>query len=115
MPVTLQAFHPESWAQTYAERHYVTDPGILEIYFLPEGSPSNEIRLVEVNQDLIERVTDPSEALTLGVDLEGTQPHYVSVVDVTPNQWKEIEAGRVALPDGWSILNRKMLKKAGSR
>jgi hypothetical protein len=39
----------ETMAYWIARKHLVSDSGVREIWYLPQGSPSDEIRLLEVN------------------------------------------------------------------
>lgn len=111
MSTTLRQFDAKSWAEHYARRHYQTDPGITDIYYLPDGAPIDVIRLVEVNSDLAELRQASSEALTMGVDIGGECPHHLSIVDVTPNQWSQIESRQLPLPAGWSLNGVRKLPR----
>lgn len=104
MPVVAsQPFYPDSWAKVYAESHLRTDPGITYVFYLPTNAAEREIRLLEVNELLAVRESDPIDPIDFGVDTEGTNPHRLLVVDVTPNQWEQIQSGRTQLPPGWSL------------
>ncbi|MGO8690166.1 MAG: hypothetical protein ACLQLG_11065 [Thermoguttaceae bacterium] len=90
-------------AKWYAERHLYTDPGTRVVYYLPTGAPEREIRLLEVNELIVQRESDPLEPLDFGIDVGGAEPHSLLVVDVTPAQWDRIRSGQLALPAGWSL------------
>ena len=65
-------FDRDAMARWYAENHTKIDPGVASVYHLWHGAPDREIRLLEVNRLLIERETDPLEAVDFGVDV-GTE------------------------------------------
>ena len=96
-------FNRNSMAKRYALRHLKTDPATEIIYYLPTNSPQREIRLVEVNNAIVERDSDASQALDFGVDVGNPAEHKLLVVDVTPAQWKRIQRKELRLPDGWSL------------
>jgi hypothetical protein len=90
-------------ARWYADRHIKTDPGILEVHYLPANAPDREIRLVEVNNLIAGRLENPIEAIDFGVDMASETRHTLLVADVTPEQWSKIKQGDLALPKGWSL------------
>ncbi|MBC8115146.1 MAG: hypothetical protein H7062_12250 [Candidatus Saccharimonas sp.] len=96
-------FYPLSWAAAYAQRHLQTDPGICRVYFLPEGAPEREIRLVEVNNLVAVRDDGVFEPIEFGVDREGKDAHTVKILDVSPDQWAKIERHELTLPFGWLL------------
>ena len=101
MSTTAASFDRDGLATWYASRHLKSDPGIRAVYYLPAAAPAREVRLLEVNE-LIAPVGSP-EPLDFGVDVGGTDPHTLYILDVTPAQWDDIRAGRLALPPGWSL------------
>src|SRR5437868_1485525 len=90
-------------ARFYAKKHFKTDPGTRSIYFLPAGAPEREIRLVEVNELIVERTTDPLEPIDFGVDIDSPKAHTLMVLDITPSQWEKIRKQKLSLPNGWSL------------
>ena len=96
------SFNRKSWAQTYARKHLETDSGIRLVIFLPEGAPADEIRLVEINEQIAVRDDDLLEAIDFGVDCDSPNAHRLKVLDITPGQWERIERNLISLPDGWS-------------
>jgi hypothetical protein len=81
------------------------------VYHLPTGAPEREIRLVEVNDQIVERGFDPLESLDFGVDVGTPDCHTLLVVDVTPSQWKRVEVGELRLPDSWSLEGKKPIRR----
>jgi hypothetical protein len=98
---TEAAFDRDYFANFYARRHFDTDTGVAEIYYLPTNAPPREIRLLEVNR-LISEMTPP-EPIDFGVDIGGAEAHTLYVLDVTPAQWEAIQRGQMPLPNGWSL------------
>jgi hypothetical protein len=107
------AFNRESMAAFYAKRHKDTDPGIREIYYLPNGAPANEIRFVEVNEAISSRAApDP---IDFGVDAGSPNEHKLIVFDVTPEQWEEIRQGSLSLPEGWTLEGSQAISGGRAR
>ena len=61
-------FDPSGWAKSYASRHLHTDPGIQEVFYLPDGAPEREIRLIEVNDLIALRDAASIEPIEFGAD-----------------------------------------------
>lgn len=106
------AFDRDEMVRWYARRHLETDAGVQQVYFLPENSPQNEIRFIEVNH-LISETSDP-QPIDFGVDIGSDQAHTLYVLDVTPSQWIAIQAGHVQLPNGWTLDRMQKLKDRAS-
>ena len=102
MPAT---FDRDTMAAHYAKRHKAADGDIAAIYYLPTGAPPNEIRLVEVNR-AIKSVAEP-EPIDFGVASGTDEVHRLVVLDLTPEQWKEILNETRSLPPGWSLKGRQ--------
>jgi hypothetical protein len=96
-------FDKEQMARWHAKRHLETDPGTREIHYLPTGAPEREIRLLEVNELMAVRESDPLEPIEFGVDRGGAEAHNLVVLDVTPAQWEKIKRNEIQLPEGWSL------------
>ena len=105
-------FYPLSWAAAYAQRHLQTDPGICGIYYLPEGTPEREIRLIEINELVAVRDESTFEPIEFGVDRGGIDAHTVKILDVSPTQWTKIEQGELPLPSGWSLNGLKSFPRS---
>ncbi len=111
--MSVATFDRDSMARWHAERQMATDPGIKVIYYLKTGAPEREIRLVEVNDQIVARDADPTEPLDFGVDRGQENGHVLMIVDVTPDQWAEIESGKIALADGWSLKDAILISRRG--
>jgi len=48
--MSVVQFDRDEKARLYADRQLKTDPGTLEIHYLPANAPDREIRLVKVNE-----------------------------------------------------------------
>jgi hypothetical protein len=105
MPKML--FSRDKKARGYATKHLKTDPGIRDVYYLPEGAPEREIRFVEINDRIAPRERDPLEPIDFGVDIGNARAHTLVVLDVTPAQWDKIKRNLLELPDGWTLDGAK--------
>lgn len=102
-------FDRDAMAKWYAKRHLDTDTGVVEIHYLPFNARDNEIRLLEVNDQISE--TSDVHPIDFGVDIGEVDQHVLVVLDVTPAQWKAIQGGKLDLPKGWSLDKGKTFKK----
>jgi hypothetical protein len=108
MPETTgTAFDRDSLARWYAQRHMDIDNGVMQVLYLPTGSPPREIRFLEVNRMISE--TTPPEPIDFGVDIGSDNAHSLFVLDVTPNQWEGIRSGAMPLPAGWTLDGSQLL------
>jgi len=101
--MSIMQFDPISKAQWYANEHRKTDPGVVSIRYLPKNAGEREIRLLEVNNLMGERTDELFEPIDFGIDRGADTAHQLVVLDVTPRQWKLIEAGELQLPGNWSL------------
>jgi hypothetical protein len=84
-----------------AKKHLLVDTSIRAVWYLPHGSPADEIRLLEVN-DRLTGNESKVEAIDFGLDIEGAQ-FSLFVADITSEQLDQIRQGRLRLPPGWSL------------
>ena len=84
-----------------AKKHFITDTAIREIWYLPQGSPPEEIRFLELNDRLAGTASDV-QAMDFGLDIEGASFRLL-VADITSEQIHEIKKNPVRLPSGWSL------------
>ena len=97
---TGTGFNRDRLAKSYAQRHLKTDPGVVEIHYLPKDAPDREIRFLEVNTMIPET---PPEPIDFGVAIGGANAHTLYVLDVTPAQWETIQTKAMSLPTGWTL------------
>lgn len=88
-------------AEWLAIQHYAADPGITDVWYLRD-SPKQEIRLIEVNTLLTGLSDEDIIPVDFGFDVEGLN-YTLLVVDVTPDQWKRLQAGALPLPEHWTL------------
>lgn len=94
-------------AQWYARQHLKTDPGIQAVYYLHHDAPDREIRFIEINNLLCEPNNDPLEPVDFGIDTGMDTAHKLMVLDVTPQQWEQIQKDQSVLPSGWSMQDMR--------
>lgn len=84
-----------------ARKHFLADPSIREVWYLPQGAPPGEIRLLEVSER-IARDGERVEPFDFGLDIEGV--HFLLLVaDVTSDQLQHIRQDPGYLPQGWAL------------
>jgi hypothetical protein len=86
-------------AEWVAKQHLAADGSIRQVYYLPAGSPPQEIRLLEIN----ERYSTPDdqpEPFDFGLEVSG-QALRLSVADVSREQLEVMEQNPSFLPQGW--------------
>ena len=93
----------DALASWYAHEHLKTDSGIESVYFLPENSPDDQIRFVEINILMADRTDHALEPIDFGINMGSANEHRLMVLDVSPEQWKRIVTGQLRLPDNWSV------------
>ena len=102
-------------ATILAAAHYRVEPGIREIYRVlgpqdAEASPSEPIKLLEVNVDTI-----PAGVMPLGFGpLPTSGIHFPSIIiEVTPDEFDRIQNAELLLPSGW-VLGGLMPRSANT-
>jgi len=84
-------------AKWIAYQHLATDPGITDVWYLPDKSPAQEIRLIEVNR-LLRGVEDEEMIpIDFGLDIEGIN-FKLMVLDVKPGQLEDLHNKILPLP-----------------
>lgn len=92
-----------------AEKHRIIDSGIREVWYLPQGAPAEEIRLLEVN-DRMPLGGDKVEAIDFGLDIEGVNFRLL-VADLTTEELEQAKRDPTLLPPGWSLKGRKIWRR----
>jgi hypothetical protein len=103
-PAPPGAAQPDAIAQWIARKHLVADSGIREIWYLRQGSPPDEIRLLEVNDRLALSDAEAARVEPIEFGLDGLDAHVkLLVADISGDQLDAITAGRLRLPSGWEL------------
>ena len=98
-------------AKALADAHYAVDPGITAIFRL-EGPPSLEsdprepIKLLEVNSN-----SAPLGIRPVFFGADSNIPFPSIVVDIAPEEYRDILAGKLPLPNGWKTSVKYPLHK----
>jgi hypothetical protein len=100
-----------AFARWLGNQHLRFDKRLSMVIYLPAQAPDDQVRLLEVNTGLY---PDPGTPLT---PIQATPavtdlPFRVWVLDVTPEEWTEIQANPQMLPDGWSLQDRMTIQRA---
>ena len=88
-------------ARELAKAHREVEPGIeriIRIIGAAEESPGEPVKLLEVNRD-----TPPSGVVPIAFGPAGGIFYPSIVVEVTPDEFAEIERKQLTLPLGWSL------------
>lgn len=93
-------------AEWVATRHMRADGGVQQVWYLPTGSPAEEIRFLEVS-DRYASESVKIEPIDFGLDVAGAQ-FKLMVADVTTDQLQQIKTEQTKLPQGWKIDNAKV-------
>jgi len=101
--MSTTAFNRDAMAAWYARQHLNTDPGIVQVWYLPTNAEERVIRLLEINDLIADRDDNVLEAVDFGVDRYSENEHQLLVLDVTPSQWGRINNHHLSLPRGWTL------------
>ncbi len=93
-------------AAELAAAHRKEDPATTEIYLIPDDQ-FVDVRLLEVSGSAptsgdvlpFQFVARPD----LGVNFTST------VVLLSPDEWRDVQDGKLTLPDGWDVASREQL------
>jgi hypothetical protein len=102
----------DSMARWVARTHLNSDSGIRQIWYLPQGSPADEIRLLEVNDRLAVSEAEAArvEPIEFGLASKDS-PFKLLVADITGDQLEAIKDGRLILPTGWQLSGNVILSR----
>ncbi len=100
-----------AFAEWLARQHLRFDSRLTEIVYLPAGGPEDQVRLLEVNTGLYVEPGDPIVAIETTPAVTDL-PFRVSIADVTPDEWKQIQNNPGLLPAGWSLEGRQTTRRA---
>jgi hypothetical protein len=106
----------DALAAWLARRHLLVDRAIREVWYLPKNSPSQEIRFLEVNDQLTgpDPAADQVEAIDFGLDIEGAQL-CLYVADITSEQLEQIKRGELHLPKSWTVEGNMIWRRGGEQ
>ena len=99
----------DSVAAWVARQHIIVDGGVREVWYLPEGAPSDEIRLLELN-DRVLGDESSIEPFDYGLDVDGAS-FRLMVADVTTDQMDQIKKKAQPLPPGWTLDGNKVWRR----
>jgi hypothetical protein len=89
-------------ARRLARAHYTAEDGLVKVYLLVSGSESeaDPIKLLEVN-----RSTVATGIMPLRFDPVPARgiPYPSIIVEVTPEEFQQIQSSALRLPDDWRI------------
>lgn len=102
----------EQIAEWVASRHMGADGAIDQVWYLPTGSPPNEIRLLEVNSRY-SGDREKVEAMDIGLDVGGKKFRLL-VADVSGQNLERIKADPVrSLPKDWGLDKVRIWNRKG--
>ena len=99
-----------AFAEWLARQHLGFDTRLTEVVYLPAGSPDDQVRLLEVNTGLY---PDPGSPIvpTEMTPAVSDLPFRVSVADITPEEWDQIQTNPGLLPTGWRLEGRQTIRR----
>jgi len=101
----------ESWVLELAEEHFELEPTLESIYWFdgPPGEGQVEIRLVEVNRN----APKTGDVFVISFRPDDATPYRLQIAEVHPDEWRDIEEGRLELPEDWlAVPRRRILRSA---
>lgn len=95
----------EMIANRLAQAHFAIEPEIREIIRVVsspdrEADPTEPIKLLEANENTTATGIRP---IFFGPDLAAGIPFASVIIEVTPEELREIRDGRMRLPNGWRV------------
>jgi hypothetical protein len=107
---TTTEFPRDSWAHSYGRAHLEADDAIASVWYLKDA-PDREIRLIEVNDQSVDRTDEGLEPVWFKISVGNPDEHRLYVLDVTPDQWVRIKDEKLNLPEGWSLDASEEIKR----
>ena len=101
-----------AFANRLAGEHLEFDKRLSLIVYLPSGAPEDEVRLLEVNAGLYPEPGNPIVPVETTPAIND-MPFRISVADVTPDEWQQIQTNPGLLPPGWSLEGSQTIRRAG--
>jgi len=88
----------EAVVRDLAHSHLEIEEGVEQIIWV-RNRDRGAIRLIEVNQNTL-----PTGSVQVFFFAPSAKvPFPVRIADVTPQEWKQIQSGRIPLPAGWHL------------
>jgi hypothetical protein len=109
MPSTPSGTGRDEVAGWIASRHLAADSSIREIWCLPMGSSSDEIRLIEVNGRLAVGGWGV-EPIDFALDVENIR-FKLLVADTTGDELERAKKDPSILPPGWSLSGARIWRR----
>ncbi len=100
-----------AFAGWLARQHLHFDKRLSQVVYLPAGALEDEVRLLEVNTGLFPEPGNPITPIETTPAVTDI-PFRVWVVDVTPDEWAQIQGNPSLLPAGWSLDGGQTIKRA---
>jgi len=88
------------------QSHFEIEDGIDEIVWLKDGE-NKEIRLIEINRNTLPIGSFLPFYFAPSEDV----PFPVRIADVTPQEWKQVQRGKIPLPPGWALRKIQIFRR----
>ncbi len=99
-------------ARKLAQAHYLVEEGLVGVFRIVSKAETDAepIKLLEVNRDTV-----PTGIMPLGFDAapERGIPYPSVIVEVTPEEYRQIQSAVLRLPNGWQIAEEIPNENAG--
>jgi hypothetical protein len=89
-------------AKDLASSHRKVDSGTKIVKFFPNAHPAR-VCLLEVSESV--STTDDVLPFTFCAAPEQGVPHESTVILLSPEEWKKVQTGELALPSGWDLAD----------
>ncbi|HEX7376353.1 MAG TPA: hypothetical protein VF278_04540 [Pirellulales bacterium] len=99
-------------AKWVAKKHFIADSGIREIWYLPQEAPTDEIRLLEVNDRFVVN-DDGVAAIDFDLNVKGA-PFLLRIADMSTEQLNQVKQDPARLPAGWSLAGGQVWRRRGA-
>lgn len=95
----------ESTAQSLADAHFRLDASLVRVLRVRAGTteesmPDEPVKLLEINKETPRNGIVP---VFFGADPAHGIQHSCIIVEIAPDEFEDLRAGRLELPDGWTI------------
>jgi hypothetical protein len=90
--------------------HFRVEPALLRIYRIRsdrEDDPGEPIKLLEINANTVSTGSVEPFAFAPTKDF----PSPTIIAEITPEELKQLEEGKIELPRGWSLANAETFER----